>query len=218
MVNTTRDNGFSGRRLLKLRRQERWSQAELAEKLGVHRSTVVRWESDIADPPQNILDQLVTLFGISPDWLCNSEEHPILKPAPAARIEDDFLKGIPLRKLQRWTGPALKLLEKSATSLALKVDLPIKRIQEILDGHRPTSLEIQLFRDALGADFNPTPTLMKRISTRPDSSQRKIEALERSVQELRAQVAQLQQTQQELLALVKPAHADRPKEKRLTRS
>ncbi len=79
------------------------------------------------------------------------------------------------------------------------MDLPIQRIQEILDGHRPTSLEIQLFREGLGADFNPSPTLMKKVTTRSDSSHKRIEALERHVGELRRQVAELQATLQKLL-------------------
>ena len=218
MVNKLRLTGFNGKRLLKLRRQERWSQAELAEKLGVHRATLVRWESGLGEPPLSMADHLVELFGVPRDWFYTQEEEHLLQPAPAARVEDDLLKKVPLRKLQRWTGPALQLLKKSATALALKVDLPIQRIQEILDGHRPTSLEIQLFRDALGSDFNPTPTLMKRVTTRPDPSQRKIEALERQVRELRAQVAQMQQTHQKILELMVHFQADQARTKRPTSS
>lgn len=209
MARPVRLTGFNGSRLLKLRRQERWSQGELAEKLGVHRATIVRWESALAEPPEGVIAQLVDLFGIPQDWLFRFDEEPVLKKAPLPRVEDDSLKSIPLRKLQRWTGPALQLLGKSATALALKVDLPIKRIQEILDGHRPTSLEIQLFREGLGADFNPTPTLMKKITTRPDASLQKITALERRVDELSTQLAQLQAVVQEL-----QGHASLPKAKR----
>lgn len=219
MVKTHRLTGFNGARLLKLRRQERWSQAELAEKLGVHRATIVRWESGLAEPPEGTVQQLVQLFGVARDWLFRFEEESLLKPAPISRVEDDLLKGIPLRKLQRWTAPALQLLGKSATSLALRVDIKVKRLQEILDGHRPTSLEIQLLREGLGADFNPTPTLMKKIQTRPDSTQRKLAELEKQVAALSAQLAQLQQTVERL---VDPLHeapqAVRAKAKRRTSS
>lgn len=210
MVRPTRHNGFNGARLLKLRRQERWSQGELGEKLGVHRATIVRWEACLADPPEGTIARLVELFGVPRDWLFRFDDEPILNKAPVPRVEDDTLKDIPLRKLQRWTGPALQLLGKSANALALKVDLTTKRIQEILDGHRPTSLEIQLFREGLGADFNPTPKLMKKITTWPGSSQNKIEALERRVDELSAQLLALQAIVQKLA----PAHAILPKAKR----
>ena len=210
MVRPTRLTGFNGSRLLKLRRQERWSQSELGEKLGVHRATIVRWEAGLAEPPEGVVARLVELFGIPKDWLFRFDDEPMLKKVPVPRVEDDFLKGIPLRKLQRWTGPALQLLGKSAASLALKVDMSIKRIQEILDGHRPTSLEIQMFREALGADFNPTPTLMKKIATRPDSSQRKIEALEARIDKLSQQVQKLQATVEKLMAA---HHANHPKAK-----
>lgn len=208
MARTVRLTGFNGKRLLKLRRQERWSQNELGEKLGVHRATIVRWESGLAEPPEGVVARLVDLFGVARDWLFRFDEEPLLKKAPASRVEDDLLKDIPLRKLQRWTGPALQILGKSAASLALKVDLPIRRLQELLDNHRPTSLEIGLLRDGLGADFNPTPTLMKKVTARPDASQKRLEALEHQVQDLSAQLAQLQALVQEL-----QAHANLPKAK-----
>lgn len=208
MARTVRLTGFNGKRLLKLRRQERWSQNELGEKLGVHRATIVRWESGLAEPPEGVVARLVDLFGVPRDWLFRFDEEPLLKKAPASRVEDDLLKDIPLRKLQRWTGPALQILGKSAASLALKVDLPIRRLQELLDNHRPTSLEIGLLRDGLGADFNPTPTLMKKVTARPDASQKRLEALEHQVQDLSAQLAQLQALVQEL-----QAHANLPKAK-----
>lgn len=198
MVKTVRYTGFNGKRLLKLRRQERWSQSELGEKLGVHRATIVRWESGLAEPPDGVVARLVDLFGVARDWLFRFDDEPVLQKAPISRVEDELLKGIPLRKLQRWSAPALQILGKSAASLALKVDLSIKRLQELLDGHRPTSLEIQLLREGLGADFNPSPTLMKKVTARPDPSQKRIEALEQRVAELGAQLSQLQAVVQEL--------------------
>lgn len=128
MARPTRLTGFNGSRLLKLRRQERWSQAELAEKLGVHRATIVRWESSLAEPPEGAIARLVELFGVPRDWLFRFDDEPVLKKAPVPRVEDDMLKGIPLRKLQRWTGPALQLLGKSAAALALKVDLLLRKV------------------------------------------------------------------------------------------
>lgn len=205
MARTARHNGFNGNRLLKLRRQERWSQGELGEKMGVHRATIVRWEAGLAEPPQGVIARLVELFGVPRDWLFRFDVEPTLKQAPVPRVEDDLLKEIPLRKLQRWTGPALQLLGESAHALALKVELPAVRIQEILDGHRPTSLEIQLLREGLGADFNPSPKLVKKITTRPDASQKKIEVLEDRVDELSSQVMQLLASVQSLLGPSQPA-------------
>ncbi|ODT75560.1 hypothetical protein ABS71_04265 [bacterium SCN 62-11] len=63
MVKTPRLTGFNGKRLLKLRRQERWAQGELGEKLGVHRATIVRWESGLAEPPEGVVARLVDLLG-----------------------------------------------------------------------------------------------------------------------------------------------------------
>ena len=76
-----------------------------------------------AEPPEGVVARLVELFGIPKDWLFRFDDEPMLKKVPVPRVEDDFLKGIPLRKLQRWTGPALQLLGKSAASLARQVEL-----------------------------------------------------------------------------------------------
>lgn len=34
-----------------LRKQKHWTQQQLAEQIGVHRTTVARWETGVADPP-----------------------------------------------------------------------------------------------------------------------------------------------------------------------
>lgn len=59
---------------------------------------------------------------------------------------------------------------------------------------------------------------MKRITTRPDSSQRKIQAIESQLTELRVQVTQLQQTQKKLLELMVHLQADQARAKRPTSS
>ena len=189
MTKSIRLTGFNGARLLKLRRSQRWSQSELADKLGVHRATLIRWESNLVDPPLPMADKLQELFGVPRDWFYKESD---AEEEPANKITDPWLKSVPLFQLQKWTAPALQLLRKSASSLAIRVDLPVQRIQEILDGNRPSAMEIQMFRDALGPDFNPTPTLMKRVTPRPDNASQKMDIL-------LARLEQLERTQAQIL-------------------
>ncbi len=58
-----------GRKLQELRREKNWTQEELAEKTGVSRQALSRWESDAALPDTKNIIQLARLFGVSTDYL-----------------------------------------------------------------------------------------------------------------------------------------------------
>ncbi|MBQ7875121.1 MAG: helix-turn-helix transcriptional regulator [Oscillospiraceae bacterium] len=62
-----------GEKLLSLRRKSGFSQEELAEKLGVSRQAVSRWESGTAMPDSPNLLQISNLFGVSADYLLHDE-------------------------------------------------------------------------------------------------------------------------------------------------
>ena len=47
------------------------SQMELAERLGVSRQAVSRWESGDTTPTMDKLKALAKLYGVSLDWLCS---------------------------------------------------------------------------------------------------------------------------------------------------
>jgi len=50
------------------------SQEALAEKIGVSRQAVSKWETGDAEPEINKLKMLCTAFGVSADWLLSEEE------------------------------------------------------------------------------------------------------------------------------------------------
>lgn len=89
------------------------------------------------------------------------------EPGEESGITDPWLKKISLYKLQKYTRPALRALELTPHQLARRVELPAARLQELLDGEKPTTQEIQLLRKQLGPDFNPTSILKKRIRMEP---------------------------------------------------
>lgn len=55
------------------------SQAELAEKLGVSRLTVIRWETGVIMPPVNSLMAMCDLFGCSVDYLLGRTMERVLR-------------------------------------------------------------------------------------------------------------------------------------------
>ena len=67
-------------KIMKLRKQQGWSQEELAMKLGVSRQSVSKWESGASIPELDKILQLGELFGVSTDFLLKDdrEDFPII--------------------------------------------------------------------------------------------------------------------------------------------
>ena len=62
-----------GSRIQELRRLNKFSQTELAEKIGVSKSQMIRYESKGGQPPADILNKLADIFGTSVDYLINGD-------------------------------------------------------------------------------------------------------------------------------------------------
>ncbi|HEX7183425.1 MAG TPA: helix-turn-helix transcriptional regulator [Thermoanaerobaculia bacterium] len=62
-----------GSRIVRLRKERGWSQAELARRLNVHRSRVSHWERGIHMPALETLSDLSALFGITLDFLVSGQ-------------------------------------------------------------------------------------------------------------------------------------------------
>ena len=62
-----------GEKLLQLRRDGKLSQEDLAEKLGVSRQAVSRWENEGVLPDCGNLLEISRLFGVSTDYLLHDE-------------------------------------------------------------------------------------------------------------------------------------------------
>lgn len=60
-------------KIIKLRKENGWSQENLAEKLNVSRQTISRWESAAAQPDAGNILQLSKLFGVTADYLLDDE-------------------------------------------------------------------------------------------------------------------------------------------------
>jgi transcriptional regulator with XRE-family HTH domain len=55
-----------GDSLRKFRESRKWTQMELAKRLGLNRTTYANYESEIANPPKRVMDELARL-GYDPD-------------------------------------------------------------------------------------------------------------------------------------------------------
>lgn len=62
-----------GEKILNMRKARSWSQEELADRAGVSRQAVSRWESGSAKPDADKIIVLCDLFGISADYLLRED-------------------------------------------------------------------------------------------------------------------------------------------------
>lgn len=72
------------KKLVRLRKREGLSQAEVSEKLDVSRQAVSRWESGEAKPSTDNLQALCKLYYVSLDYLLNESEDESPVPTSAA--------------------------------------------------------------------------------------------------------------------------------------
>lgn len=77
-----------GARLAQERRSQNLTQEQLAEKLGVTRQAVSRWESDAAYPETEKIVRMAALFGVSCDYLLGVSREPKgdKPPSPVTRL------------------------------------------------------------------------------------------------------------------------------------
>ncbi len=60
-------------KIMTLRKKKGWSQEELADKLGISRQSVSKWESSASIPELDKIVQMSSLFGVSTDYLLKEE-------------------------------------------------------------------------------------------------------------------------------------------------
>ena len=98
--------------LIVLRDRAGLSQMELAERLGVSRQAVSRWESGDTTPTMDKLKSLARIYGVSLDWLCSDaagRELPEAAKPEADRPPDEAPAGKEGEKKQKIRAIAIAL-------------------------------------------------------------------------------------------------------------
>lgn len=85
-------------KIAELRKKNGWSQEELAEKLGVSRQSVSKWESSASVPDINRILELSRIFGVTTDFLLKDEEVMEEKPPLKAEGYEGTLYGEQVRR------------------------------------------------------------------------------------------------------------------------
>ena len=75
-------------KIINLRKQNGWSQEQLAEQLGVSRQSVSKWESGMSIPDLDKIIKIGKIFGVSTDYLLKDEIEQLPKNATVDTPQD----------------------------------------------------------------------------------------------------------------------------------
>lgn len=88
-------------KMIELRRQQNLSQQDLADRLGVSRQAISRWETGAVQPTADSVRGLAQVLQVSTDYLLNDDlddPTPLHPPQPAPPQEEPT----PTRKHRKW--------------------------------------------------------------------------------------------------------------------
>lgn len=90
------------KKMIELRKQQNLSQQDLADRLGVSRQAISRWETGAVQPLADSVKSLAQVFQVSTDYLLNDDldtptPPPTAQPAPTPQEEPT-----PTRKHRKW--------------------------------------------------------------------------------------------------------------------
>lgn len=89
------------KKMIELRKQNGLSQQDLADRLGVSRQAISRWETGAVQPLADSVKSLAQVFQVSTDYLLNDDldtPTPLRSPQPAPTQEEPT----PTRKHRKW--------------------------------------------------------------------------------------------------------------------
>ncbi|MBR2748665.1 MAG: helix-turn-helix transcriptional regulator [Firmicutes bacterium] len=114
--------------IVQLRKQAGWSQEELADKLGVSRQAISKWESAQSVPDLNRILEMSRLFGVSTDILLKDDLGPEFiaeNPPTELNDTDDPLRKVSLSEANDYISVRLATAPKIALGVMLCILSPV---------------------------------------------------------------------------------------------
>ena len=117
-------------KIFNLRKKNGWSQEELAEKCGVSRQSISKWESNLSTPEINKILLLSELFGVSTDYLLKEDiqieaELEQEKPSIAKNELSSSMHQVSLEEANAFIRDRLNCAPRMALGVALCILSPI---------------------------------------------------------------------------------------------
>lgn len=93
-------------KIIELRKQNGWSQEELAERVGVSRQAISKWEAAQSTPELDRILTLSELFGVSTDYLIR-DDYDVPTLADAGTFQDSPLRKISMEEANQYLSARL---------------------------------------------------------------------------------------------------------------
>lgn len=107
-------------KIIELRKKSGWSQEELAEKMGVSRQSVSKWEGALSIPDLDKILLLSEIFGVSTDYLLKDELGDEI-PAPKEEISESSFRKVSMEEANNF----IRVKDETAPMVAFGVVLCI---------------------------------------------------------------------------------------------
>lgn len=114
-------------KIVSLRKKAGWSQEDLAEKLGVTRQSVSKWEGAQSVPDMDKVVMMSRLFGVSTDFLLKDELEEET-PCAAAQEDDTPLRRVTMKQASAYLALRKAAAPKIAIATALCIISPVTLI------------------------------------------------------------------------------------------
>lgn len=127
-------------KIIKLRKQQGWSQEDLAMHMGVSRQSVSKWESMASIPDLDKIIKLSELFGVSTDYLLKDEVEDEPVPVLEADVKDEYFykRSVTLDEANEFMELRSKASIRIAAGVAACIISPVLLI--VLAGYAETGL------------------------------------------------------------------------------
>ena len=112
-------------KILTLRKNNNWSQEELAEKLNVSRQSISKWESAAAIPDINRILEMAKLFGVTTDYLLKDD----VETTVYSNTDETTGRRVTVQEVNDYLRDNRKLSKRIALGVLLCILSPIALIQ-----------------------------------------------------------------------------------------
>lgn len=112
-------------KIIQLRKQNGWSQEELAENLGISRQSVSKWESGASIPDIERIIKMSELFGVSTDYLIKDELEEVSYSESKDKYEEENVKSVSVEEANSFMDVSRTYARQLANAVTIFILSPV---------------------------------------------------------------------------------------------
>lgn len=112
-------------KIIQLRKQNGWSQEELAENLGISRQSVSKWESGLSIPDLERIVKMSELFGVSTDYLMKDELEEVSFSESQDKCEKDNVRSVSVEEANAFMDLSRTFARQIANAVTIFILSPV---------------------------------------------------------------------------------------------